>query len=129
MTTTLSREIAIAIGARVRELRLERGLSQRDMERLVGSDRAIVARVERGLHAPDPALVARYAAALGVPLFDVVCVLDDVTDVCIGPLAGRAEIPPPSAPTRVVRRGAAMREVAARRVLSGWLRRTRRRAA
>lgn len=60
---------ALAIGSRVRELRTERGWSQRELgQRCDGLAQSQIADVERGAHHPRPPLLARLAAALEVPI-------------------------------------------------------------
>lgn len=64
------------IGARIRELRIERRLTQRDIARATGICRDNVARVERGRHSTTIDVVLRIAAALEVNPTAILCVLD-----------------------------------------------------
>lgn len=74
--------IAAAVGARLKQLRVARGLSQGDVAKATGIWRPIVSRIERGVHLPSVTTVCRFAEAIGVdPLADVLAVLDDVLGV------------------------------------------------
>ncbi|MEM1417708.1 MAG: helix-turn-helix transcriptional regulator [Myxococcota bacterium] len=55
------------LGARLRELRLEAGLTQAELARRTGIHRPNIARVEAGRHTPSLETLARLAAAIGVP--------------------------------------------------------------
>jgi transcriptional regulator with XRE-family HTH domain len=55
-----------AVGLRLQEVREARGLSREELAALVGSTRGHVRKLEEGLHAPRPDMVARLADALGV---------------------------------------------------------------
>lgn len=55
------------LGARVRELRLQAGLTQAELARRTGIHRPNIARVEAGRHTPSLETLARLAAAIGVP--------------------------------------------------------------
>jgi transcriptional regulator with XRE-family HTH domain len=59
------------IGARLRELREKRGLSQGDVERATGLLRCYTSRVENGHTVPSPATLQKYAAAFGIPLYQL----------------------------------------------------------
>ena len=58
-------------GSEVRRLRLERGLTQRDLARLVGVSQAQISLHEKGQDLPGSATRARYARALGITLEDI----------------------------------------------------------
>ncbi|HUX68605.1 MAG TPA: helix-turn-helix transcriptional regulator [Terriglobales bacterium] len=58
----------IGIGARIRQARLERGLSQGDLESKTGLLRCYLSRVENGHTEPSLQTLARLAAALEMPL-------------------------------------------------------------
>jgi len=58
----------IGIGARIRQARLERGLSQGDLESRTGLLRCYLSRVENGHTEPSLQTLARLAAALEMPL-------------------------------------------------------------
>jgi transcriptional regulator with XRE-family HTH domain len=55
-----------AFGAVVRELRLERGISQEDLALNSGLDRAHVGHIERGAHGPTLIVLWKLAGTLGV---------------------------------------------------------------
>jgi DNA-binding XRE family transcriptional regulator len=54
------------LGARLRELRLEAGLTQAELARRTGIHRPNIARVEAGRHTPSLETLARLAMAMGV---------------------------------------------------------------
>ncbi len=54
------------IGERVRQARLQRGLSQEALGELAGMYQSAIARLERGRCVPRPKTVQRLATALGV---------------------------------------------------------------
>jgi transcriptional regulator with XRE-family HTH domain len=58
----------MAIGARLRQLREQRKMSQRDVEKLTGCLRCYTSRVEHGHTVPSLNTLEKYAAAFGVPL-------------------------------------------------------------
>jgi transcriptional regulator with XRE-family HTH domain len=58
----------IAIGARIREMRQARGLSQGDLENRTGLLRCYLSRVENGHTEPSLQTLARIAAALNMPV-------------------------------------------------------------
>ena len=60
-----------AVGLRLREVREERGLSREELAARLGSTRGHVRKLESGLHAPRPDMVARLADALGVPVSEL----------------------------------------------------------
>ncbi|MFO0694901.1 MAG: helix-turn-helix transcriptional regulator [Polyangiales bacterium] len=55
------------LGQRLRELRLEAGLTQAELARRTGIHRPNIARVEAGRHTPSLETLARLASAIGVP--------------------------------------------------------------
>lgn len=55
------------LGKRIRELRLEAGLTQAELARRTGIHRPNIARVEAGRHTPSLETIARLATAIGVP--------------------------------------------------------------
>jgi len=68
-TTNSQGDIAIdgeRLGARLRELRLEAGLTQAELARRTGIHRPNIARVEAGRHTPSLETLARIANAIGV---------------------------------------------------------------
>jgi len=58
----------LAIGSRVRELRLERGLTQEALAQRATVHRAVVGFIERGEREPGVSLVWRLADGLGVSM-------------------------------------------------------------
>jgi transcriptional regulator with XRE-family HTH domain len=59
----------LSIGERIRHLRLEKGLSQGDIEQTSGLLRTYVSRVEHGHTVPSLETLERLAAALNLPLY------------------------------------------------------------
>ncbi|MBI1940353.1 MAG: helix-turn-helix transcriptional regulator [Acidobacteria bacterium] len=59
----------MSIGARIRALRGQKGLSQGDIERVTGLLRCYTSRVENGHTIPSLETLERFAAALDVPLY------------------------------------------------------------
>lgn len=55
------------LGQRLRQLRLEAGLTQAELAKRTGIHRPNIARVEAGRHTPSLETLARLAAAIGVP--------------------------------------------------------------
>jgi transcriptional regulator with XRE-family HTH domain len=60
---------AMVIGARLRELREERKLSQGDITEVIGLPRSYISRIENGHAVPSLETLQRLAAALDVPLY------------------------------------------------------------
>src|ERR1700741_2409271 len=61
-------ETASCLGARVRELRHERGLTLKALGRSAGLSHPFLSQLERGLARPSVSLVERIATALNVPV-------------------------------------------------------------
>lgn len=61
-----------AFGARVRELRNERGWSQEDFGHRANLDRTYVSGIERGTRNPTLDIIHRLAQALDVPAADLI---------------------------------------------------------
>ncbi len=59
------------IGARLRSLRDQKGLSQGDIENTTGLLRCYISRVENGHTVPSLETLERFAAALDVPLYQL----------------------------------------------------------
>jgi transcriptional regulator with XRE-family HTH domain len=59
----------MVIGARLRSLREEKGLSQGDVEKSTGVLRCYISRIENGHTIPSLETLERFAAALDVPLY------------------------------------------------------------
>lgn len=62
------RLLAIELGARIRELRLDAELTQDELAARVGTKREIVGRIERGLHLPSWHTLAEIAFGLDIDL-------------------------------------------------------------
>jgi transcriptional regulator with XRE-family HTH domain len=61
----------VLVGGRLRALRQQKGLSQGDLERASGLLRCYISRVEHGHTVPSIETLERFAAALGVPLYQL----------------------------------------------------------
>ena len=59
-------------GARLRELREQRGESQRSLAELTGSTHAYISQMERGLKVPTLTMIIRLAVALECEVTDLV---------------------------------------------------------
>jgi transcriptional regulator with XRE-family HTH domain len=59
-------------GARLRELREQRGESQRSLAELTGSTHAYISQMERGLKVPTLTMIIRLAVALECEVADLV---------------------------------------------------------
>ncbi len=57
------------IGAKLRELRVAKNLSQGDIEKRTGLFRCYISRVENGYTVPSIGTLEKYATALEVPLY------------------------------------------------------------
>ncbi len=57
----------VALGARLRALRMAAGLTQAELARRTGIHRPNIARVEAGRHTPSLETLSRLAAAIGIP--------------------------------------------------------------
>lgn len=60
--------IGVTFGATLRRLRVERGLSQEDVARRLGTSRQVISRYESGARMPKLSTVTALAAALDAPL-------------------------------------------------------------
>ena len=63
----------MVIGKRIRQLREMKKLSQGDLEETTGLLRCYISRVENGHTVPSLETLERFAAALGVPLYQLFC--------------------------------------------------------
>lgn len=61
----------MAIGVRLRQVREQRKMSQGDVEKLAGLLRCYTSRVENGHTVPSLNTLEKYAAAFGVPLYQL----------------------------------------------------------
>ena len=69
METASVGEAPMMIGARLKEIREDKKLSQGDIERLSGLKRCYVSRVENGHTIPAVETLEKMARALGVPIY------------------------------------------------------------
>lgn len=69
-------DVAEALGARMRELRVKAGLTQAAVSDRTGIHRPIIARLEGGAHVPRIDSILRYARAIGVQPSAILGVLD-----------------------------------------------------
>ena len=63
--TTFDAELALAFGATVRGLRVERGIAQESLAHRAGIERSHMGKIERGTHMPTLAIIFKIARALG----------------------------------------------------------------
>ena len=68
----MSHPLLRSLGATIRALRVERGLSQETLADLADIDRSYMSSIERGLRNISVLNMARIASALQVPLGDLV---------------------------------------------------------
>ena len=61
----------LTIGLRIRRLRIQKGLTQQQVERATGLKQGFISRVERGLAEPSLKTLERFAAALGAPFYQL----------------------------------------------------------
>jgi transcriptional regulator with XRE-family HTH domain len=61
-------DVVIALGKRIRQLRMRTGLSQEKMAARAGLDRTYYAGIERGERNPSVKQLAKIATALDVPI-------------------------------------------------------------
>lgn len=59
----------MSIGERIRQLRVQKGLSQGDLEKTTGLLRCYISRVEHGYTVPSLETLEKFAAGLDLPLF------------------------------------------------------------
>ena len=60
--------IPVTFGASLKRLRMERGLSQEELARLLGTSKQVISRYESGARVPKISTVSALAAALDAPL-------------------------------------------------------------
>ncbi|WP_363799811.1 helix-turn-helix transcriptional regulator [Lysobacter firmicutimachus] len=71
-------ELLKAVGARIREVRLERGLSQDQLAYAIPLDRAHVGLIESGKTAPTVRTLVKFAVALECEVGDLVPYVEDL---------------------------------------------------
>lgn len=64
----MEQNLETAIGARIRSLRIDKGLTLDDLANASGVSRAMISRIERAEASPTASLLARLCAALGLSL-------------------------------------------------------------
>lgn len=87
--------ISKLIGIRVREVRVSKAMSIKDLAKRTGMHRPIISRVELGTYMPRFDTLLRFAHALGCPLSDLTSVIDDPVEL-FGPFVepgGADELP------------------------------------
>ncbi len=60
------------LGRNLKRIRTQKGISQGDIVRSLGIDRAFVSNIENGKTNPTLATIAKLAKALGVPIEDLI---------------------------------------------------------
>ena len=61
----------MSIGARIRDIRRKKGLSQGDIEHATGLLRCYTSRVENGHTVPSLETITKFATALEIPLYEL----------------------------------------------------------
>ncbi len=61
----------MSIGAKIREIRQKKGLSQGDIERITGLLRCYTSRVENGHTVPSLETIEKFALALEIPVYEL----------------------------------------------------------
>ena len=85
---TIANEGAI-FGKRLRELRVERNLTQTQLAQRCGSNRPFISNLERGVKVPSLTMVLRLAEALECRVYDLVKVFDEASRAATKPLKRR----------------------------------------
>src|SRR5579862_5484562 len=62
-------QASLPIGARIRQLREQRGFTQADVEQKTGLMRCYISRVENGFKVPSLDTLEKFAAAFDLPLY------------------------------------------------------------
>ena len=70
------RVLAVELGARIRELRVDAEMTQDELAERVASDREIIGRLERGLHLPTWRTLAEIAIGLDIDLATLLAGID-----------------------------------------------------
>lgn len=68
--------VAVRVGARIRELRLDAEMKQRELAKRIGVHRPVMGRIERGIHQTDLHTIALIADVLGLDVATVLVCLD-----------------------------------------------------
>lgn len=64
-------DLRVRFGRRLRELRIERGMTQEDLARVTGFSTAFISQMERGINAPSFESLESLARALDVSVKDL----------------------------------------------------------
>jgi len=67
-------------GRRLRELRLERNLTQSALAQIVATSKPFISDMERGVKVPSLTMILRLAEALGCRVYDLAEVFDQIGD-------------------------------------------------
>ena len=70
MQNVVDKDFLIALGRRVRELRLSRNMTQEDLGFLVGNSGKQIGRIERGEHNVTTSMIYQISKALEIPLYE-----------------------------------------------------------
>jgi transcriptional regulator with XRE-family HTH domain len=76
LSSDLDRRVRTIVAGRLRALRIAAGITQAEVSRRTRIFRPIICRTERGLHTSGLETCARYAAACGADLADVLRAVD-----------------------------------------------------
>ena len=68
-------------GRRLRELRLERDLTQDALAQIVVTSKPFISDMERGVKVPSLTMILRLAEALRCRVYDLVAIFDQTTSV------------------------------------------------
>lgn len=63
-----SHALTVSVGKRLRDARLQQGLTQADLEKATGLKRSHISRIENGWRMPSLETLSRLAGALNIPL-------------------------------------------------------------
>jgi putative transcriptional regulator len=66
-------------GRRLRELRLERNLTQDALAQIVATSKPFISDMERGVKVPSLTMILRLARALDCNVYELVLVFDEIT--------------------------------------------------
>ncbi len=80
----------LSIGERIRHIRLQKGLSQRDIEKASGLLRSYLSRVEHGHTVPSLETLERLAAALDLPLYRLFYTPDEESSTALSGTPGNS---------------------------------------
>lgn len=89
MVTMMDNDLESAIGARIKRLRMERGLTLDELASASAVSRAMISRIERAEASPTASLLARLCAALGLSLSTFFAEEEEL----VSPLARRDDQP------------------------------------